>query len=560
VKNLSSLFKRGDRGMYQASYRKLRPGVFSDVVGQEHIVTTLKNEIKNNKIAHAYLFTGTRGTGKTTCARILAKAVNCENPVGGDPCGVCGMCKEIDDGSLVDIIEIDGASHNRVEHAQDILSEVIYTPVKAKRKVYIIDEVHMLTTSAFNALLKTLEEPPEHVMFILATTEPNKVLQTISSRCQRFDFKRIPHMLIFSYLEKIAKAENIDYEREALIEIAKHADGAMRDALSLMDLCLSMSGELKLDSVLDAVGTVKRDKIYELGAAIGKRDAPRALTIFGEIYDGGKSVMLLAQELITYYRNLLILKSGEKALWLLENTGDTYDDLKGALELYTSSDILYEIELLGELYSRFGKSFLDRVEFECCLFKMCDPALSGGLSSVESRLSRLELFVKDGAGLGVTNEKNTASIEKKSAKNDGEKAEKEPEIEIPDPIKSPDDAPDDTSEDILKFIDDNKVQAEKETGDIQDDDEIFEEVLSRLAKKSMPLKAMLDGAQASKESATFTIFSENPLLSSMVDTLKGKEVVGECLKEMGFELAVLFKEKPASAQDVGDFDPIDELM
>ena len=376
--------------MFKALYLKWRPTVFSDVVGQEHITTTLKNEVMSGKIAHAYLFTGTRGTGKTTCARILAKAVNCLDPVNGEPCNKCSSCREIDSGSSVDIIEIDGASNNKVEHAHEILSEVVYTPVSAKKKVYIIDEVHMLTTQAFNALLKTLEEPPEHVMFIFATTEPQKVIPTILSRCQRFDFHRISKDVIRYQLEKIASSERVDFETGSLSLIARQADGSMRDAISFLDLCISSIEKLTIEGVTNTLGLIGREHIYALSREIARHDAAKALTKFSEIYDIGKSVTLLTQDMIEYFRNLLILKASPGAASLIENTGDTLNDLKEGLGSYNISGILYMIDILGETLNRLTRTTNERIEFETCLFKLCDPKMSRSFDSILFRLDELE--------------------------------------------------------------------------------------------------------------------------------------------------------------------------
>ncbi|MBS6164042.1 MAG: DNA polymerase III subunit gamma/tau, partial [Clostridiales bacterium] len=307
--------------MYQVLYRKWRPKVFADVVGQPQVTVTLKNELMSGRISHAYLFTGSRGTGKTTCAKILAKAVNCLNPRDGDPCGECEICRGIESGSIMDIVEIDAASNNGVDNIRSLREEANYTPSAAKYRAFIIDEVHMLSIGAFNALLKTLEEPPQHVIFILATTEVHKIPATILSRCQRFDFQRIPPQEIAGRLSEIAGREGAALEDQAALLLAKLSDGAMRDALSLLDQCLGRSSDVTVDVVTETVGLVGHDYLFKLVDAVNGEDAPTALNLLDQMYRGSKDMTRLCEELSSHYRGLMLVKTMKNAADLPQEGG-----------------------------------------------------------------------------------------------------------------------------------------------------------------------------------------------------------------------------------------------
>ena len=299
---------------YTALYRKFRPVEFEDVKGQEHIITTLKNQIEANRIGHAYLFCGTRGTGKTTVAKIFAKAVNCEHPVNGSPCGECAMCRSIAAGTSMNVIEIDAASNNGVDNIREIREEVAYRPTEGKYKVYIIDEVHMLSIGAFNALLKTLEEPPEYVIFILATTEVHKIPITILSRCQHYDFKRISIETITGRMRDLMQEEQVEVEEKALRYVAKAADGSMRDALSLLDQCIAfyLGQKLTYDNVLEVLGAVDTDVFSRLLRSVIRRDVPKVLDIVDDLVMQGRELTQLATDFTWYLRNLLLVKTSDK--------------------------------------------------------------------------------------------------------------------------------------------------------------------------------------------------------------------------------------------------------
>lgn len=376
--------------MYQALYRKWRPKTFSQVVGQDHITGTLQRQVAEGRTAHAYLFTGTRGTGKTTCARILAKAVNCLHPEDGAPCNQCEACRGIDSGSLLDVTELDAASNSRVDDIRELLSESVYTPTVLKKRVYIIDEVHMLSTQAFNALLKTIEEPPEHLMFILATTELHKVPATILSRCQRFTFKRILPRDMEKHLLEIARAEQIDLTPDGAEILARMANGALRDALSLLDQCRVAQGQLDSRAVLDILGLAGSVQTVELMDCILRRDAAGALTRLDGLYRGGKDVAAMLGELGDLARDMTILKAApDGAAALLTGIYDT-KTLKSLSGSQPMRRFLYLTETLQSCCAGLGDSFQPRTDAELCLLRLCDESLSGDLTALSQRIGRLE--------------------------------------------------------------------------------------------------------------------------------------------------------------------------
>ncbi len=359
--------------MYQTLYRKYRPQTFDEVVGQKHIVQTLKGQIESNKLSHAYLFCGTRGTGKTTCARILAKAISCQNLKDGNPCNECDACKTVNSSNSVDIIEIDAASNNGVENIRSLVEEVRYTPVELKKRVYIIDEVHMLTIQAFNALLKTLEEPPEHVVFILATTEIHKIPATIMSRCQRFDFKRIPAEDITEALMEVAQKEGISIEKNAAKIIAKMSDGAMRNAYSMLESCMGFDGVVTMDVMINRLGISNREELINLISHIVSSNSAGALKIIGEMYEAQNDFSNLLNEILKIYRDLLILKSVPSCEVYLECYDNELPALKDICrkadyaELCRQSDV---IQKLMENIDRYGTTV--RAAFEVSIMKLCD--------------------------------------------------------------------------------------------------------------------------------------------------------------------------------------------
>ncbi len=382
--------------MYQVLYRKYRPKVFADVVGQPQVTVTLRNELQAGRIAHAYLFTGSRGTGKTTCAKILAKAVNCLHPVEGDPCGDCEICRGIDSGAVMDVVEIDAASNNGVENIRNLREEASFTPAAARYRVYIIDEVHMLSIGAFNALLKTLEEPPAHVIFILATTEVHKLPATILSRCQRFDFKRIASEDIADRLSDVAKREGAALEREAALLIARLADGALRDALSLLDQCMGRSREVTQAVVTETAGLASREHLYELAQAALEQRPAQALEVINQLHEASKDMVRLCEELISHFRSMMLLKTIKDARDLIVLPAEEYARLEEQAARFSLPEILHVMNTLQDAMERMFRGGDRRTEMEMTAIKICSPELDSSPDAILRRLDKLERMLRAG--------------------------------------------------------------------------------------------------------------------------------------------------------------------
>ena len=383
--------------MHQALYRKWRPRTFGDVCGQEHVTSVLRHEVMTKTTSHAYLFCGSRGTGKTTCAKILARAVSCENPRDGDPCGECASCKAAQSQSCIDIVEMDAASNNGVDDIRTIRDEVEYLPAELKYKVYIIDEVHMLTPSAFNALLKTLEEPPPHVIFILATTELNKIPATILSRCQRFDFRRISSDVIASRLETIAAAENIQLDHEAAFMIAHLAEGGMRDAISLLELCAGEARPIDEELVEEVAGTGGRDAVIRLCEGVASRDYDAIFAEIDKIYRSSRDLTVFWQDVIGFWRDMLVVKTTRGGAEYLDLTERQYNELARVAERFSTETIIYHAKLLDSTLETLRRaSSSKRVIAEMTLVRMCDERFSPTNEAVLSRIAALENKFKSG--------------------------------------------------------------------------------------------------------------------------------------------------------------------
>ncbi len=377
--------------MHQALYRKWRPQTFDDVCGQEHVTSILRYEAENRAFSHAYLFCGSRGTGKTTCAKILAKVVNCHAPVGGSPCGQCEACLAIDNGSATDVLEMDAASNNGVDNIRDIREEVVYSPSALKYRVYIIDEVHMLSVSAFNALLKTLEEPPEHVVFILATTELHKLPATIISRCQRFDFRRISTDVLMERLLYIAEQEGIHLERDAARMLAKLAQGGMRDAISLLELCAGARRNVTAEIVEEAVGLTGRDGMLRTVNAILSRDYDALFAQIAEVVRSSKDIAVFWQDLIALYRDLLVIKTTANAASYLDLTDSETEQMEDVVKRISKEKLLFHCKLLEDaLFAMQKANAVKRMVAELTLVRMCDEALDTSTESILSRLAHIE--------------------------------------------------------------------------------------------------------------------------------------------------------------------------
>lgn len=419
---------------YTALYREWRPQTFKDVVGQEHITLTLRNQIKSNRIAHAYLLCGTRGTGKTSTAKIMAKAVNCLNPIDGEPDNTCDICKKINSGTCLDVVELDAASHNGVDNIRDIIDDIQYPPKEAKYKVYIIDEVHMLSIGAVNAFLKTLEEPPENVIFILATTDPQKLPITILSRCQRYDFKRIRQQDIFKRLRKIVDEQGIYADDKSLSIIARMSDGAMRDALSLLDQAISMGdGKIDYDNIVDMLGLVTNDNIFKLVDAVIDKNVESSIKLLDEIILSGKDVYNFIKELINHMRNLMMTKVSDNPEEIINMSLDNIKMLKEQCSKIRVEEIMRYIRILQEAEELSKQSKQSRIFLELAIISMCKIEYDTSNEILLSRINRLENIIKQG-NIQISNEnknkinkdmqKITSSVNK--VNNEHNKVEKEP--------------------------------------------------------------------------------------------------------------------------------------
>ena len=383
--------------MYQALYRKYCPQTFDDVVGQNAVTQTLKTQLSSNKLSHAYLFTGSRGTGKTSCAKILAKAVNCENPHDGNPCNTCPSCRAIDSGACMDVLEIDAASNNGVDNVRDLRDDAIYSPSQVKMRVYIIDEVHMLSLSAFNALLKIIEEPPEHLLFILATTELHKVPATILSRCQRFAFRRIGQEEIAERLQYVAYQEGIDLDQAAARVLARLADGGMRDGLSLLDQCASATtGELSAQRVYDCLGIAGVRQIGQLMQHIANNDARNALALFNRFYAEGKDLGALLDEMACMARDLMMLKAApNEAVTMLSGVADD-EEVQSLSKSFSAGQLTRMISMIQQTAAGFTRNTSRRLDVELLIVNLCTPELSLDAEAMNARLTRLEEQIRGG--------------------------------------------------------------------------------------------------------------------------------------------------------------------
>ena len=488
-------FKRGDF-LYRVLYRKWRPQTFADVIGQEHITSTLAHEVQIGKVSHAYLFTGSRGTGKTTCAKILAKAANCLSPVNGNPCNECAVCKGLDDGTILDVIEIDAASNNGVDNIRELRDEANYTPVHTKYRVYIIDEVHMLSIGAFNALLKTLEEPPAHVKFILATTEVHKLPATILSRCQRFDFHRITPENIKARLMYVAENENITVDDDAALLIARIADGAMRDALSILDRCSGISDHVTSEVVSNAAGLAGKDYLFDLVENINMNNPSEVLSLIAKLHNDSCDMERLCAELINHYRNIMIIKTVKNPQQLIVCTDIDFELYKKQADKTTLFKVLSCITTLEECASLLKNSTNKRTQMEMSAIKICIPDISSDTSALISRIEALENAVRNGKVVSAPEVK----AEKKEIKEEPKPVEvKKEEKELPPPPPPPEKSPaDEVSPEVDTLF----------TG--------WGEVLEKLNVTDKPLTGILGTSSAYIRGDFLLVKCDNPVFSQFI--------------------------------------------
>lgn len=411
---------------YTALYRKFRPREFEDVKGQEHIVTTLKNQIKADRIGHAYLFCGTRGTGKTTVAKILAKAVNCQNPIDGSPCNECSVCQSINNQTSMNVIEIDAASNNGVDNIREIVEEVQYSPTEGKYKVYIIDEVHMLSTGAFNALLKTLEEPPSYVIFILATTEAHKIPITILSRCQRYDFKRITIDVIAARLKELIDREGVKAEEKAVRYVAKAADGSMRDGLSLLDQCIAfyLGQELTYDRVLEVLGAVDIEVFSKMYQFIHDGEVVPALELLETLIIDGRELGQFITDFTWHLRNLLLIKTSEQAADIVDASTEQLEQLEQEAKTADTDTLMRYIRVLSELSNQIKYASQKRVIVEIGIIKLCKPSMETNYDSILDRIRVIEKQLDE----GISIQNNSKTVQNKQEDMQEGQEEEEPEV------------------------------------------------------------------------------------------------------------------------------------
>ena len=423
---------------YQALYRKYRPQTFDEVVGQDAITRILKSQLQTGRLSHAYLFTGSRGTGKTSCAKIMAKAVNCLSPVDAGPCNRCAACRSIDDGTCMDVLEIDAASNNGVDNVRDLRDDAVYSPASVRYRVYIIDEVHMLSVAAFNALLKIIEEPPEHLIFILATTELHKVPATILSRCQRFSFRRISPEDVASRLQAVAYSEGLELEPGAAMALGRMADGALRDGVSLLDQCASATiGTITEEGVYRCLGLAGTRNAAEMMNAVANKDTKSALTLYDRLYAAGKDVGALLDELCCLARDLLILKTAPGAGMSMLSGVSTLGEAQGLKDRLSSGELVRIMGLLQETMAGFTRGGKTRMDGELCVIRMCQPELNLEPDAINARLTRLEEAVASGVRLVPSDSTSDVPETQPDAPPMPGDADAPPEPVPPEPVRQP---------------------------------------------------------------------------------------------------------------------------
>lgn len=562
--------------MYQVLYRKWRPQTFADVVGQPAVTSSLTGAVKSGRLSHAYLFTGSRGTGKTSCAKILAKAMNCEHPVDGNPCNACDICRGIDAGTILDVIEIDAASNNGVDNIRDLREEANYTPTHAKYRVYIIDEVHMLSTGAFNALLKTLEEPPEHVKFILATTEVHKLPSTILSRCQRFDFKRIEPAEIAGRLHYVAEQESISLTDEGAMLIARISDGAMRDALSLLDRCAAYEKPITEAVVSDAAGLAGRAHLFDLASAAGAKNSAEVLLMLHTLYNNACSMERLAADLLQHFRNLMLARSVPNYGDLIVCPKSELEKIREQAESFTLARILSAMDILNDALARMKSGANARAALEMALLRLSDPQLDADVTALAARVSELERQVQTAAYAPAAKPEGAAqkpAVEQaKPAQPQATPAEIKPNVEpqpraqaqpaaaTEPPVETPisqEVPPAATETPTAPAPPPATAQAEKPF-------DKWNEAIERLARIDRPLVPHLKDSTAIEQGEYLLIKSNNPLLEQFLHTGSHANCIVRAVYDVTgrkYKLGIFHAAVPQAAQTpVPKKDPLENLL
>lgn len=503
--------------MHQALYRKWRPRSFSEVCGQDHITSVLRYEVAENRLSHAYLFCGSRGTGKTTCAKLLSKAVNCLDPHDGNPCGVCSACRAIDSGATTDVVEMDAASNNGVDYIRDIREAVVYTPADMKYRVYIVDEVHMLSSGAFNALLKTLEEPPSHVIFILATTELHKLPATIISRCQRFDFRRIPSSVIVDRLKHISDAEGILIDDDAAAIIAKQSRGGMRDAVSMLELCAGGRERVTAEAVSESLGVSSRELVAELAAAIADRNIGECFSVIGRAENSSVDISVFWQTLTEFFRDMIIIKSFPRGGGYLELTASEEEECRRIADSYTLERLIANARELDDCGARMQRSSSRRrICAEMSAVRMCDDSLDDSLATLTARVSALEERI-----MNIKSAPQSTAPEKPAAKPveaaSVPKSEPAPDVTVK---KAEERAPAAAAE--------PPAAAKKAFTAISS----WPEVIDRISQKNKAVSSFLTGTVAMSDGDRYMIRVKNAFAMSMLEKPETLALIAESLSSV----------------------------
>lgn len=551
--------------MYQVLYRKYRPKVFSDVYGQDHVTSTLKNEIKNGRVSHAYLFTGSRGTGKTTCAKILAKAVNCEHNVDGEPCNECEVCRGLDNGSIYDVVEIDAASNNGVDNIRELRDETNYAPSRGKYRVYIIDEVHMLSTGAFNALLKTLEEPPAHVIFILATTEVHKLPATILSRCQRFDFKRIQPETMAVRLKEVAGLEGLGLDDDAAVLIARIADGALRDGLSILDQCAGRSKEINSDLVSEVAGLAGREAMYKLSDCIANSDSNTAMSIISDLYQNSFDMERLCVEMINHFRNFLVAKTVRKSRELIICTDDEYNTILEASKEFTVESIVFALDLFQNTLVTIKSGASARIEVEMAFIKLCEPKMDESIASLLDRVSKLENAIKSGVKVQPTQTAVPAPKEEYVTKEEPKPQPKAEPTPVPMPEPEPTPVEEEPPVQEQQPVVETPPVEHKTAPPVANPNETVEftqwgDFMDVLHRTNIPLFGVLSGSKGYVRGEFFLLDSPNPAVRDFIKLpIHSKSIKAALLEVTGVHFKLGLFKRPAE-QSAPKRDPLEDLI